>query len=378
MATRKEFTPVFEEDESTIRSRMIGRISNEWRKEPGDFIYDAVAPSPLEVKQLQINQDSILKNAFAMFAEGQNLDYKLAEVGLTRMQKTPNKRQLQVVADVGVVIPKGHIISSIILDGEGNPLTWTADEAISFTAGATSKTVSLTCTTAGAIGNLVTGSQFMFLPTIPGVRTITDLGTTIPGTDTESDESAWARYDFKVNNPDTGGNKNDLKRWAEEVAGVGKAKVVPRWAGKGTSKIILVDAAYAPASQALVDNVQVYLDPGSTGLGDGKAPMGNQVTVTAALPLAVTITATVTWAAGADIEAGTAAFTQSITDYLKSLVFHIDPATGNNYPVVYNRIGALLSFTDGVSNYSDLLVNGGTVDLAIGAEEVPTLGGVTL
>jgi len=364
------FTPVYEENESTIRDRMLGRISDDWRKEPGDFIYDAVAPSPLEVKQLQANQDEILRQSFAQFAEGEYLDYKLAEVGLTRGQATANRRTLSVQADAGVTIPAGHTLSTVVLDDEGNPLEYTVDEAVTFDTAGTLD-VDITCKTTGTVGNIATGSQFILSPSIPGVRSISDQGTTVPGQDQESDESAWQRYDFKVKNPDTGGNKNDYVRWAGEVEGVGAAKCIPCWNGNGTVKVVIVDTEYQPASQVLVDEVQEYLDPGSTGLGDGKAPCGAQVTVVAATGLSIGITATVTYTTGYDPVEVKSTFENAVEDYLISLVF-------TDYDVSYNKIAALLTFTEGVSNFSNLTVNGGTADISIGPEEVAILGVTTI
>lgn len=367
---RKEFTPVFEEDESVILERMVERIPDDWRKEPGDFIHDAVAPSPAEVKQLQIQQDEVLRHAFTQYAEGEYLDRKLEEVGLSRAQATPNRRVLNVEADAGVTIPKGHLFTTVVLDSEGNPLEYEVDTEVIYTS-ATSLDVNLTCKTAGNIGNIATGSEFTLQPSIPGVRTITDAGTTVLGTDTESDESAWERYDFKLKNPDTGGNKNDYLRWAGEVQGVGKSKVIPKWNGNGTVKVIIVDTNYEVPTTILVDEVQDYLDPASTGLGDGKAPCGAKVTVSPATDLIVDITATVTLESGADSAAVKADFSQRVKDYFKTLVF-------TDTAVVYNKIGAILVNTPKVENYSGLTVNGGTVDVGLAPAEIATLGTVTI
>lgn len=260
MCGRPTFNPVFEETEDAIRSRLVTRISDEWRKEPGDFMYDSVAPAAPEIKQLEANQDAVIKNSFALYAEGDKLDLKLAEIGLSRIQAVASKREIAVTADAGVVIPAGYTVSSIVLDTGGNPVELTADSSITFSSAGT-QTLSITCKQAGVIGNLPTGTPFILVPPIPGIKTLSDGGITVLGTDTESDESAWSRYDFKVKHPDTGGNKNDYIRWVEPIDGVGKVKVIPRWAGNGTVKIILVDDNMDPVSPTVVDNVQEFLDP---------------------------------------------------------------------------------------------------------------------
>lgn len=522
------FKSVFEETETAIRDRLTERISDEWRKEPGDFMYDAVAPAALEIKQLEANQDTILKNGFALYAKGEYLDLKLSEVGLERTQAVAAKRRILVEADAGVVIPKNYVVSTIVLDTGGNPIEFTVDTDVIFSTAST-KALEITCRQEGVIGNVPAGTPFMLVPPIPGIKALTDDVMMIPGADVENDESAWTRYDFKVKHPDTGGNKNDYIRWVEHIDGVGKIKVIPRWAGNGTVKVILVGTDFAPATAAVVNNVQEHLDPllaakleaeamtvtgtgasidgglsydsgtsvkmvydaagcaikcgfggvlealletentfkakvlaavsdivgntdllqiavrdrgtlaavkttkgGSTdavitvkasqfaaantpevkellfywdglqpieivvsrltedtattlwvdrieftslygqGLGNGKAPGGARVTVKAADPLLINIAATITYSGGAEPAEVKELFKTAVDKYLQSIVFKA------GYDVVYARIGSILINTEGVSNYTGLTINGGTVDLPIGAEEVPVLGVVTI
>ena len=369
---RPIFTPVFEEDESVIKDRIVGRISDTWRAEPGDFMHDAVVATPAEIKALQVSQDNLLKDMHAQYAEGDAMDLLLSEVGLSRFPATANRRTLQIMADAGVTIVEGHIIAALITDVDGNPIEYTVDAKTDFLA-STTLGVNITAVVPGTEGNLATGSEFSLVPPISGVRLITDAGTYLQGAAEESDEAAYERYDFRVTNPDTGGNKNDYKRWAGEVVGVGKAKVLPRWNGNGTVKVLLVDTEMQPVSPAVEAAAQEYLDPGSRGLGEGKAPAGASVTAQAAPALVINVTATVTITEGSDPTAVEAAFEKNMTDYLKSLVF-TEP---QQLPVVYNRVGAMFFNTEGISNYSGLLINGGTADIEPGPEEVAVLGVVT-
>lgn len=378
MATKPTYTPVFEETETDIKDRMLERVAAKgWRTEQGDFIYDAVAAAPLEVKQLQVNQDTILKSAFPQFAEGEYMDEHLVEIGLERIQATPNKRILHITADAGVIIPQGHTASVVILDSNGNPLQFELDESANFDTAGTLE-VPITCRTAGAITNVPLGTQFILLPPIPGVRTIVDGGTTVAGGDTESDADAWERYLFRVSNEDTGGNKNDYVRWAQERPGVGKAKCIPRWDGNGTVKLLIVGADFTPATPTVVAELQEFIDPGARGLGEGRAPCGASVTVEAAQGLPITVTATVVLENGYTLSQVETAFSAALADYLKGLVFNINSATGVNYPISYNQIGAKLITTEGVMNYGDLLVNGGVADIPIDEMQAPVVGTVTL
>ena len=367
---RKTFTPVYEEAESVIRDRILACISDEWRKEPGDFIFDAVAAVPLEIKQEEIGLDTVLMGRFAQYAEGTDLDDCLNDVGLARELATYNKRTLSLTADAGVIIPVGQTASVVILDGDGNPLEYTVDLAVTFATTSTLP-VQITCKTAGTVGNIPSASTFVLLPPIPGVRVIVDSGTTLAAQDTESDDDAYDRFYEKVNNPDTGGNRNDYVRWTEAVPGVGAAKCTPRWNGNNTVKVTIVGDDMLPASGTLITAVQTELDPGSTGLGDGKAPAGAQVTVVAAASLTIEVMATVTYVAGYSPSVAKAAFQVAAAAYLKTLVF-------TSKPVLIAQVGSLLMTTPGVENQTGLTVNGGTTDITPAAEQVAVLGTVTI
>lgn len=372
MASRPTFTPVYEEDEGVISARMLAKLTD-WRVEPGDFMYDAVVPSSAEVKLLQINQDQTLKSAHGQYAEDDDLDNVVAARNIKREPATYNKRSLSVVADAGVVLPKDYKLTVVVLDEGGNPLEYITDAATTWAAGG-SLAVAITCKTAGTIGNIAVGSEFIMSPPLPGVRSITDTGTTIAARDVETDDALYARYEFEVQNPDTGGNKSDYVRWTEAIDGVGKAKCLPRWNGNGTVKVIVVGEDYLPASPTLVATVQEVLDPWAQGLGEGKAPCGAVTTAVAATAVAINIaTTSTTFTDGYDPAVVKAAYSQAIADYLKTLVF-INP----QLPVVYNKVAAILTFTDGVSAFTGLIVNGGTADVAIADTEIAILGTVTL
>ena len=366
----REFISRFEEDETVILERELDRIGDEWRKEPGDYIHDTVAATPLEVKQLQVNQDEILRAAFAQTAEEEDLDEHLYHVGLRRMEATPNKRRLLVEADAGVVIPEGYEASTVVLDGEGDPLEFTVDQVVQFgEAGVLA--VDITCTTTGAVTNLMAGASIIFIPPIPGIREITDLGTTITARDREDDESALARYDYKLQYPDTGGNKHDYVRWSSEIPGVGKIRVVSRWQNQLKVKIVVVDDNFEPATPELVSDLQDYLDPGSQGLGEGKAPAGSQVYVFAANALPINITADVVYIEGVDPALIRQNFIIACAKYLRSLVF------ASNV-IGYNKIGALLGTQAEVVNYSNLRINGAAEDIEVTDDDAPMLGTVTI
>lgn len=120
-----------------------------------------------------------------------------------------------------------------------------------------------------------------------------------------------------------------------------------------------------------VDRV-VYRSTFSKDTGEGKAPVGARVTVEPATVVLINVSATLTIAAGYNADSVKAAVTDNIAAYIKSLAF-----TSDN-DVRYVRIGQAILDTEGVQDYSNLLVNGSTSNITIGIQEVAVKGTVTL
>lgn len=371
MSSVPTFVPVFEESETAIRDRMLTRISDEWRKEPGDFIYDAVVTAPLEIKQLQISQDYTLKNAFTLLAEGFNLDNKVEEVAIYRNSATKALGVLTITAQIGVIIPKGQRLSTIILDTDKNPITVTVDSEIQYTANG-SREIAVTTEGTGSIMNVPEGSNWIFQPPIPGVESIKQGNDFTEGRNTEDDETLRDRWKEKRQRPVRSGNKQNYVVWALEVVGVGAAKCFPLWAGRGTVKVIIINTDKKPASSDIVTAVQNYIDPNQDGQGDGTAPIGAVVTVESATQLTINVTASVSVKTGSTIDDALTELQDTLDAYLASVTF-VDNAV-----VVYTKIGGLLSSNSHIGDYDGLTVNAGTANIPIQLTEIPVRGTVTL
>lgn len=388
--TRPEFTPRFLETATQIRERMLSNISDEYRKEKGDFIYDAIDANPAEIIGLQLNQDRVLQNAFPQYCEDEYMDLFLQARGLERIQATRSVRTLSIEADPGVRIPKGYTFTSVVLDTDGNPIEFTANVETIFTVDGTTQVIRITCNLYGEVGNLATGSEFILQPPIPGIRNIVDTGVIIPGAEKETLDAAWEKYLEKAANPDTGGNRNDYKRWvlndffkATGVA-IGKVIVEMCWDksngkdGRGTVRIICAGSDYKPLSSEVIDMLQEYMDPLQyQGMGYGKAPMA-VVTVITGITKAIDVTATVSYSINADPTEVLSSFKKALNEYIQGRVFEIDPSTEQLYPIAFNKIGAILGSTVGVENYGNLTVNGGTSDIVLQYFDIPEMGAVVL
>lgn len=389
MAVRPEYSPRFLESAQAIRARMLSNISDEWRKEKGDFIHDAIDASPAEIIQLQMSQDRILRNAFPQYCEDDLLDTHLQLRGLTRIPASHSVRSLSVEADGGVRIPEGYTFTSVVLDNEGNPIEFTSNAQTEFSGEA--QDVRITCKLEGPLGNLAAGSEFVLQPPIPGVRKITDSGIIIAGAHKESADSAWSRYLEKVSNPDTGGNRNDYKRWvlndfpAQSGVVIGKVIVEMCWDksnghdGRGSVRVVGVGSDFKPLSTEAVEMLQQFLDPKPyQGYGYGKAPGGAVVTAITGVVKPIDVSAKVTYGVGADPADVLAEFKKLLTEYINSRVFEVNSATEQLYPIAYNKVGAILGNIGGVENYGELTLNGGTADVPLIFFDIPSAGQVTL
>lgn len=197
-----------------------------------------------------------------------------------------------------------------------------------------------------------------------------------PGADDEDDESLRKRVQEKIAGPAENGNQQHYKTWCESISGVGRARIVPLWAGENTVKGILIDTEGGPASEAVVQRVQEYIDPGGTGLGEGQANIGAHFTATSATAKRVNISFSVTLAKGGDLASVRSAAQTALKAQIKSINLTTDDSETPTLRIstVGNTIHSLL----GVLDYANLRFNGQTANVEAGKEEVFVLGEVTV
>ena len=386
---RPEYVPVFIETANDIKAFLLSQVPEVWRKEPGDFPYDMLVPDVAQVMQLEITADRVLQNAFPQYCEDERMGDHMSVRGLTRIEATANKRVLSIVADPGVRIPQGYTFTSVVVDEEGNPIEFTADHETIFLS-EEAVDVRVTCKLTGPIGNIMEGGDFILQPPIAGVTSIMDKGTVVLAADRETADEAWTRILDKAEFPDTGGNVNDYRRWVidgfykDYGVTIGKVLVDMCWDknngsdGRGSVRIVCVGDDYEPVDASILADIKEYLDPAEfAGYGYGKAPGGAVVTVITGTPLLIAVSAKVIYERNVDRAVVLQNFKDRLTDYIHSRVFDRDEDTKKLSPVAYNKIGAILGTLEGVANYSNLTVNGGTADIKIEPYQIPKLGEVT-
>jgi uncharacterized phage protein gp47/JayE len=150
--------------------------------------------------------------------------------------------------------------------------------------------------------------------------------------------------------------------WALEVEGVGNCRVVPLWSGNGTVKVIIANANKEGADATLIANTLEHIEE--------LRPVGATVTVVSCVELPINITATFS----IDVDNYTIAevianIETNIKEYLETLAFKVDY-------VSYAKVASITLNSLGVNDYTNLKINGGTINIPVDIDEVAILGGV--
>lgn len=340
-----------------ILQEMLDSVPSTYDKTTGSFIYDALKP-PAEQLAATDAKIEIVKEKFLISnLSGKELADRInAITGLERKEAT---KATGVVTLTGT----GSVTIGALFETSGG-IQFEATETKEIIA---TGTVSVRAVIDGAEGNVASGTITLFPVTLSGFTAVNNADPTSGGFYAESDSDLTARYYEKLRAPATSGNKAQYIGWAKSVTGVGGVRVIPLWDGNNTVKLVIIDSNKQAASTELVASVQNYVDPGITGLGDGAAPLGAFCTVVSATALSINIGVTVTLESGVTLEDATTAISDSVTAYLASAAF-VDAF------ISAAKIGSAIINSEGVTDYADLTVNGGTANIAIGQSEVAVLG----
>lgn len=231
--------------------------------------------------------------------------------------------------------------------------------------------VLVSCEVAGTAGNVPAESINIMPVTLTGIASCTNKNPITGGYDEETDEHLLERFILNLQKQPTSGNVWHYTQWALQVDGVGAVKVYPLGHGPHTVDVVIMGADGLPASDEIVKNVQQHIDPESSGVGNGLAPIGARCFVSAAESLNINVSVSVNLLFRRDEENTTQSIKKAITKYFAGIAFK------QNY-VSIARIGEAILNADGVKDYSDLKINNTIGNLDVGERQVPVLGELTI
>ena len=345
----------------SIQKELLSEIEDSYEKSKGYFLWDILKAVAVGMKnlleKLQIVSDKLdIENIYGEERER----FIFQRTGITRRQATFSE---------GVITVKGNGIvkKGDLFETEGL-IRFKAVETVNVIEQAD---IIVKAVTAGAIGNVPMGSITKMPITIQGITSCTNHTATEGGYQQENDKDLLARYYERLREPATSGNIYHYKRWAKEVEGVGAVNVFPLWNGDNTVKIVIIDLERQPASDELVEKVQNYIDPNSTGTGQGQAPIGAYCTVESAKPKIINVSVLLHVSKYVVLEVIKKEIENKIIEYFKQIAFEQEYAS-------FAQIGANILSVENVLDYENMTLNGLTQNITCQKYEVMILGEVTL
>jgi uncharacterized phage protein gp47/JayE len=339
-----------------ILARCLARVDAGLDKRMGSIIYDALAPACAELAQCYIALDVYSDQTYLLKAVGENLDNRVVDYGLTRLEATYAQRVITVY-DVNGSLMHIDIGTRFSIPNAYGGYNFRIIEEVS------QGNYIAECETAGAVGNDYVG-ELLPLMSINNLGTATITTVYKPGEDAETDDELRKRAIAKINQEAFAGNKAAYKSMVIDIDGVENVKVFPVWNGGGTVKLAIIATDNTIPSQAFIDNLQTLIDPvQNQGQGIGLAPIGHTVTVVAPDELDIDIEATITIDDEYTIEQLQSSIEANIQKYITEVQ---NLFSEQDQLIIYTSrvIAAILGVTQ-VKNVSNLTINGEITDLVI-------------
>lgn len=353
-----------------VKARILARLTTGLQTREGSFTGDIIAAAAAEISECYHSMDALLPAFYIDATSGEYIDKQAATVGIVRKAGTAACCAIDFTGADGASVPAGTPFYTAA------GLTFYLEAAVTI-AGGTAKGT-LLAAEAGDGYNIAAGEIVSTLRNYTGITGYANAAAA-GGTDPETDEALLARYLTRMRQSPTSGNPYHYQMWAMEVSGVGAARVVSKWDGPGTVKVILADQEMQPAAETVVEACAAYIEE--------ERPVGPAVTVEAAKSRGIAVAASVTIDGTTSRTAVQAALEMAVGGYLRGLAasaftenidVQMETMDTGSYTVLYNRIAYLLLSIPGVVDYTGLTVGGGTSNILVAADELPVLTEVTI
>lgn len=372
----------------------------------GSLVWLSHAPAAVELQNLYLQLDNILRETFADTASREYLMLRAAERGIVPYSATPATLRLQIT-----------------------PPTLELDANTRFSIGACNYGVTdnlgngayeLTCETAGEIGNAWSG-PVLPIDYVEGLESCTITGLLVPGEDEEDTEAFRKRYFDSLNAQAFGGNRADYLEKVNAIPGVGGVKVYRAWNGDikpavllppegtaewiagasapegvkawletihaaaaerqltvgGTVRVVVIDSTFAAPSQALVELVQTTVDPlQNAGEGEGIAPIGHVVKVEGVQETVVDLSFSLSYQKGLDWETVQPYVLSALNAYFKELA-KTWAEQGEELIVRISQVESRVLGVTGIQDISGTKINGLEANFSLASDRIPVLGELT-
>lgn len=355
------------QDATIIHQRMMQNLPEDIDDTEGGFPWDFTKPTALEKAELlEFEMMEAVKIMHYMFSYGIYLDYHAQAYGLTRRSAVASAGELTITGSPGTIIPAGFLFA-VPASGDAPAVVFATQDEATIGIDGQAKVMAI-AQEPGTTGNVAAGTIVIMVQPMAGIDTITNEEAFTGGAAEEDDDTFRERIREYLETADVSfvGCDADYKRWAKEVDGVGDVIVIPEWNGPGTVKVVLLDLSGEPANRAIIEAVYNHIvSPDDRDLRI--APIGATVTVTAPTTKTIDVSCKLTVAPGFDTQTVINEIKEKISDYFKT-------AEGE---IKRNFVGSIIMSIDGVGDYANLTLNGGTANIPVALDEYPELGTFT-
>ena len=373
----------------------------------GSMVWLGNAPAAVELQNLYIAMDTVLRETFADTASREYLILRAAERGLSPYPASPAVLELSITP-VDLALSMGSRFSI----GDCNYfVSASRDENGKY---------EITCETAGESGNEY-GSVVIPIEYIKGLETCMVTALLIPGENEEDTEAFRQRYFDSLRAQAFGGNRADYMQKVSAIPGVGGVKVYRPWNGDirpaelippegteewvksvqasepikhwlnqvfsaaadtkltvgGTVKLVIADSTGGKPSEKLIELVQTTMDPTqNAGEGVGLAPIGHVVQVSGVEQEAIDLTLKLTYQEEWKWEDVASYVTDTITAYFKEVA---QTWSKQEQPLVIrvSQIESRILDVQGIMDIADTQINGMAANYILKLDHIPQLGTIT-
>ncbi|MCS5501929.1 baseplate J/gp47 family protein [Lysinibacillus sp. A4] len=343
------------EDEKVIHERMIANISDDYDKSKGNFVYDVTKPVAVEFAEQQKKIAAVQEKLDVENLTGDELTrFVYQRTGRIRKPATQATTTVIVSGTAGTLVKTGELVGT-------DTILYTVIENVTLNESGFAH-VRIQCNEFGRIGNVPANTITKFPVSINGLVNVYNPEPVVDGYDEETDKDLRQRYYDKFQRPGKAGNKYHYREWALEVTGVGDVRVIQRYNGPLTMKVVVIDANKQPANAELVQKVYDHISE--------QMPFGvEDLAIIPAIGVPINLTATLSLADGYTEPVAKSNIKENMIEYLKRIAFK------ESY-VSYAKTGSEIIDSEGVLDYQNLLLNDGIANISIGNEEVAIMGGV--
>ncbi|MBC1229820.1 baseplate J/gp47 family protein [Listeria booriae] len=345
-----------------ILEQMLDDVSDDLDKREGSMIWNSLAPAASQLALHYVWLENVIELVFFDTAPDEYLERAAKPYGILRKGATTAVRSLKCLdekqARIEVPVGSRFFVESANLYFR---VTDSSNET---------EYQQVECESPGLAGNTdFKGEKLLALDNIYGLATAEIVDVLIPAQDEEELESFRKRFFVRLQKEAFSGNKEHYKAWAEEVKGVGKAKIYPLAYGDGTVKIVIANSNLEPATAELVAEVKKYIDPDERQ-GEGAAPIGSKVFVESATWIDIDITGELVLKEGKNINDVIFEITPTLQRLFKEATFADGDSSTIKLAVIANVIFSAASVLD---NFN-IMLNGNLGNVTPNENEIPRIG----